>query len=416
MRTCGILRCDGVLAVVAPFVACAAFADIAIDAAFPGGNVKVVGIDQRAGVVKVAPDLRDTAGDWFWFNFRVRGAEGRTMRFEFPKDTSLCYYLGPLGPAVSRDGGRSWAFLNEKGHGDGLAFSYAFGPDDREVRFAHGLPYGEREWAELTASVRANPRVRIGALCKSQSGLRDVDLLTIEPEDGKSADWLFAFTARHHCCEVSANPVMEGLVQAALADDETGRWVREHVKFVFIPFMDKDGVVCGDQGKNRRPWDYNRDYTKDLYSSVRAFKALLAKECSDKKLYYIDLHSPWIRGNEHDHFFSLGPDCAARPELDLRWKAYSRRLTALTKGTRLVHDPKWDIPGGIGYNQPKNLGGTEFYSSTRWCVNLPYLYCGFCMEYGYGLCGGVNSREASQELGRMTLRAIVSSIGKDDAE
>ena len=52
-----------------------------IDGGFPGGNIvleKIVGDD-----VYVHQDLRDTVGWWFYWNFSVKGAAGRDLRFQF---------------------------------------------------------------------------------------------------------------------------------------------------------------------------------------------------------------------------------------------------------------------------------------------------------------------------------------------
>ena len=38
------------------------------------------------GIVRVAPDLRDTEGRWFHFDFIVRSAAGRTLKFRFLQD------------------------------------------------------------------------------------------------------------------------------------------------------------------------------------------------------------------------------------------------------------------------------------------------------------------------------------------
>lgn len=59
------------------FALSASAGSVEIDCSYPGGNVKVVKVDEAKGVVDFAPDLRDTTEDWFWFNFRVRGVEGR---------------------------------------------------------------------------------------------------------------------------------------------------------------------------------------------------------------------------------------------------------------------------------------------------------------------------------------------------
>ena len=385
---------------------CAAQAEMKVDCDFPGGNVKVLGIDEAKNEIRVAPDRGDSSG-WFWFHFRVTGAEGRTVRITFPGERLI---LGPLGPCVSADDGKTWKFLDEKGYPGTNAFTYAFAADAKAVRFAHGVPYTELHWNAFTAKFRDNPRVKFGSLCKSRRDGRDVDLVTVEPAPGVKPRYSFFFTCRHHCAEASASPVLEGLLEAALADTGTGRWMRENAVVYFVPFMDKDGVERGEQGKNRQPWDYNRDYLKERYPEVRAFKKLMAEKSKGTQVYYIDCHSPWIRGNEHEWFFSLGPIAPDRPELDRRWHDFRRALAAATKGGPLKYQPKWDIPGGVGYNVPKNLGGTDYPSSTRWCVTLPNLYCGFCMEFGYGLCGGVFSREKARALGRQTLQAIVESL------
>ena len=66
-------------AVVGAWVAvCAnAFGGISIDCKYPGGNVKVDGIDEEKGVVNIRPDLRDTKGNWFHWDFTLSGAAER---------------------------------------------------------------------------------------------------------------------------------------------------------------------------------------------------------------------------------------------------------------------------------------------------------------------------------------------------
>ena len=78
---------------------------IRVDADFPGGNIVV---DSIAGdTVTLHQDLRDTAGNWFYWYFRVRDAAGRTLRFCFSESNPI----GTRGPALSLDGGKSWSWL-----------------------------------------------------------------------------------------------------------------------------------------------------------------------------------------------------------------------------------------------------------------------------------------------------------------
>ena len=90
-----------------------------VDANYPGGNIIVERIEGDA--ICLQPDMRDTEGWWFYWNFRVRGAQGRTLTFRFSGDNPI----GVRGPAVSTDGGRSWSWLGSEAVQD-ASFKYAF--------------------------------------------------------------------------------------------------------------------------------------------------------------------------------------------------------------------------------------------------------------------------------------------------
>ena len=381
-------------------------AEITISSDYPGGNVKVLGIDAQKGVVDVAPDLRDTRGKWFYWDFTLRGAAGRTIHFRFPDNKYQ--YLASLGPAISKDGSKTWAWLRPDGtrHEPANAFDYTFGPDENETRFAVSMPYAQKDWETFMAKWRGKG-AECGVLCKSQSGMRDTELVRI-PCRG-SAKWLFAFTARHHACEASANAPMEGAIEAVLSGTPEGEWVRDNADCAFVPFMDKDGVENGDQGKNRRPYDHNRDYQKGLYTSVRALKRLLREESVGKKIVFVDLHSPHVRSMpycpEQDHVFSFG----CRDErLNAHWEAFRRNWKETQKGGALVYDGNYDILAGSGYAATlEKQWANGFMSSDAWARTLPNCYLATCCEFGYSLCGGVYSFPAARELGRNMLKALV---------
>lgn len=48
---------------------------------FTGGNIIVKEICENT--VHLECDLRGTVGDWFYWAFRVEGAEGKTVTFDF---------------------------------------------------------------------------------------------------------------------------------------------------------------------------------------------------------------------------------------------------------------------------------------------------------------------------------------------
>ncbi|MBR4257454.1 MAG: hypothetical protein IKQ17_00315 [Kiritimatiellae bacterium] len=382
----------------------AAFGEIGIRCDYPGGNVKVVGIDEAKGVVNVAPDMRDSAGRWFHWDFTVTGAEGRKIGFQFPSGYE---YLSSLGPAISRDGGKTWAWLRPDGtrHEPANAFDYTFAADERETRFSVSIPYSQKDWDAFTAKWRGGGDVKFDVLCKSQSGRRDTELLRI-PCRGQ-AKWLFVFTCRHHACETSASPVLEGVVEGVLADTPEGRWMRANADCVFVPFMDKDGVEDGDQGKNRKPHDHNRDYSAEIYTSVKALKKLVVEESAGKELVFIDLHSPHVRslpgGPEQDEVFSFG--CADKV-LNANWNRFRANWIETQKGGELSYDGKFDIPAGEGYD--KQLAANRkrgLVGSRAWAGTLPNCRLATCVEFGYSLAGGVFNFPAARELGRNLLRA-----------
>ena len=48
---------------------------------FPGGNIEV--LEKSDNGAKVAQQIRDTSEWWFYWNFEVSGAAGKTLEFKF---------------------------------------------------------------------------------------------------------------------------------------------------------------------------------------------------------------------------------------------------------------------------------------------------------------------------------------------
>ncbi len=224
-----------------------------VDADFPGGNIIV---DEVNGDdVYLHQDLRDTAGDWFYWYFRVKGAAGRTLTFHFTKGDQAP--IGVRGPAVSDNGGRNWRWLGAQAT-RGSSFMYAFPSDAIDVRFCFAFPYQAENLHRFLAAHQQNRSLKVETLCKSKRD-RDVELIRLGRLDGQAAHRI-ALTCRHHCCEMMASYVLEGIIEEVLVGNEDGRWLREHAELFIVPMVDKDGVEDGDQGKNRKPRDHNRDY------------------------------------------------------------------------------------------------------------------------------------------------------------
>jgi hypothetical protein len=373
-----------------------------IDADFPGGNIIVEKIEGDA--VFLHQDLRDTQGDWFYWVFRVRGAQGRCLTFHFTGSD----VLGARGAAVSHDDGESWQWLGAKSvvRGEEVSFSYQFPAPEDEVLLAFCPPYTQREFERFLAGW-STPLLRKSVLCRSRAD-REVELLRLE---NPSARFNLLLTARHHACETMASFCLEGVLEAALGDDELGAWLRENVNIAAVPFMDKDGVEAGDQGKNRKPYDHNRDYagaiSDSIYPEVNALRAWAPTWMSEDKIgFALDLHCPWIRGGRNEEvYFVGGPD----EKIWRHAQEFSSVLEAGQRGALPFHERN-NLPFGCEWN---TLDGNAIGARTcaRWASELPGVHFAVTLEVPYANAGGAEVRpQSSRALGRDLMSALMGYI------
>jgi hypothetical protein len=272
-----------------------------VDSDFPGGNIIFDRIEDDT--VFLRPDRRDSSTWWFYWHFRVRCAAGRTLRFRFVGRNPI----GTRGPAVSTDRGKTWSWLDPRAEYDS-SFSYEFGGQDRDVRFCFSIPYLEKDLREFLNKHTYNPHLAIHELCRSRKG-RSVKSLRAGKIHGEPK-YRILLTARHHACEMIASYSLEGLLETVLSDTDLGRWFQNNVEILVVPFIDKDGVEDGDQGKNRKPHDHNRDYAgKSIYPCVAAIRRFTPEWSKRKLRVVLDLHCPHIRGRHNEVIYLVGsPD------------------------------------------------------------------------------------------------------------
>ena len=332
---------------VAVGLLCAVVAEAApslvVDNRIPQGNIFVAGV--KGDTVELHNEVRDTVGWWFWWAFRVRGAEGRTLTFKFRPDplTGWQGYVSTRGAVVSTDLGATWGYT-EKEPFTRSEFTYTFGKDAKEVWFAMCLPHGLREWNALVARhADKTDRFRAGTLCETKKG-RPVPFARIGRLDGQ-APLRMVTTARHHAAENIASYVQEGLVDEILAETETGRWFRENVEVLVVPFIDLDGVVGGDQGKNRFPHDPARDYGNWIYPSTGALRDWIQTEWNGRLDVALDIHCPHF-DNPLMHQIILAPG---------KNEVRQRRMAQIVYENRrgMLYHPKNDV----AWNTPWNCAG-----------------------------------------------------------
>ena len=367
-------------------------AEIKIDTKFPGGNAIVEKIE--GDTVTLRSDLRNTKGYWFYWCFEVSGAGGRTVHFQFTDEKPV----GVRGPAVSTDGGATWVW-NEKDFTQNR-FTYTFPDGSGPVRFCVGMAYTEAHWKKFLGQHAADPRLKTGELCRSRKG-RAVESATIGPLNGASK-YRVMLTSRHHSCEMMASYTLEGFLDQVLADDEDGRWLAANVAFHVIPFVDKDGVEEGDQGKSRAPRDHNRDYDdKPLYPETQAIRRLIAVWEPAIPIVTIDLHCPWISGDTSEMIYQPG---RKDPEKWAEQQKFGMLLEAVRRGP-LPYYQKDDLPYGKAWNVDSNSADGVTFS--KWTQDQPGVRFALGLEIPYANASGVAvTADSARAFGRDLARAL----------
>lgn len=341
-----------------------------IDGEFPGGNVIV---DRIVGdEVYFRPDLRDTEGHWFYWCLRVKDARGRRLVFR----PTLENILTVRGPAISVDGGWYWKWLPKSAMAPDRSFTVDIPEAVDEVRLSMAMPYGQAQLEAFAA--RHAKDIRVSELCRSRKTAA-VACWQIGPPVERAAHRV-VLTARHHCCEMTASYVLEGLIDAVLHSRDT--WWRDQVSVTVVPFVDWDGVSAGDQGKNRVPRDHNRDYDgESIYPESVAIQHRVAHLAEAGLDAVLDFHCPWIHGDEHEHIYMVGLENPAR------WREQQRFGKILERSVRgeLKYRCAHDVPFGQSWNNPSNytrgksfIGWAAGLAGTRLCstFEIPYAVVG----------------------------------------
>lgn len=340
---------------------------LTVDIGFPGGNLLVDSI--AAGVLTVRQDQRDTPLFWFYWAFRLVGAPGRRIEVRFTGGA----VVGVRGPAISLDDGATWTWLSAQVVPRGDSFTCVLPADGRPVRFAMGIPHQLGDWERFAAG---QPRLRRRTLCTTPRG-RPVEWVGIGIA---SAPVVLLVTARHHSCEAMAGYVLEGLLSCILADP-TWNGLAE---IAAIPFVDAEGVEDGDQGKGRAPHDHNRDYgDPSIYPEVRAIRAWFPALVGQRRAVVVDLHCPYISGDNNCTIFQVG---AAEPGI---WEQQQRLATILERIRRgpLPYRATDSVPWGTRWNT--SSGYRDGVSLRTWAAQQPQVDFATTIEIPYADADGI---------------------------
>jgi hypothetical protein len=321
---------------------------------FPGGNVKIDSV--RGNHIYFRPDLRDTGQDWFYWYFAVKPTRTDSLHFHLTRPNCLTN----KGPAISRDGGKTWQW---KGKGASANEFVLFAKAGEEIRLSMGIPYTQQHLDLFLRDYQATPALKLETLCISPKG-RATEKLIIGANE--SAKQRVLITARHHACEMMASYVLEGVIAALLSDDPKMKQLIETTAFWIVPFVDKDGVEDGDQGKSRLPRDHNRDYDgKSIYTSTQALRNQVPQWKAGSPLVAFDLHCPWITGNLNEHIYLVGN---RRENIAKEQEAFIQLLGKNNTGELKFDVSNGFVPFGTAWNTAKNY--TQGMSFAAWTAGL----------------------------------------------
>lgn len=367
-----------------------------IDISFPGGNVFIE--DINGFEVTLTKDLRNTEGNWFYWAFRGTFDAPGTYYFSFTNGIAV----GTRGPAVSYDDGVTWDWLGaESMIGEGHdKFCYTFdGKRGSRVIFSQNLPYNQIHLDQFMIRHTGSPYLSRSLLAFTRKG-REVVKLHVEAPAGPSDRKRIFLSARHHACESMADYGLEGMLEAALGEDELGRELRRRYIIDAVPFVDMDGVVDGDQGKNRRPHDHARDYgERPLYPEVAAIQEFLLET---KPFFTLDMHCPWLYSGCNEMIYFPGPS-------DKKYEAEMLKFSALLEEEappEAPHKVSQNILFGTGWNTDANY--TQGMTMTRWFQTQNIAQFASAIEISYANAEAITLYPDSvRKLGRALCRCIL---------
>jgi hypothetical protein len=363
---------------------------------FPGGNIIVNKISEDT--VWLQPDLSFTEGPWFYWYFKASGISGKRVFFKFDQENMFAKY----GPAYSLNNDDTWKWYGEK-RITGNGFTFTFSEQDTVAYFSVAFPYTEKDLRWFLSTLSDKTNLNTDTLCITH-GERAVEKIILSASENQPK-FKVLITARHHACEMMASYVLEGLIESIL-NEKNLEFLRQNVEFLIIPFVDKDGVENGDQGKNRRPRDHNRDYDgESVYASTSALREIVPVWGEEKVVVALDLHCPWLFGSNNEDIYIAGN---AEPEIEKNQIIFSKLLEKYSYGEIKSYHRHF-IPFGTSWNTAANY--TKGKSFGSWAGTLDGIKFAGTIEFPYANVSGIMvSKDGARAYGKTVAYSICDFI------
>jgi len=255
---------------------------IQINAAFDGGNIRVVAIEgDRVDLEIVTDHLSDF---YQWFHFRLSGAKGRTLTFRILNAGGAAYPFGWPGYKARWSTDRENWRVTDADYADGV-LSFARAIESDIVWFAYFAPYSMERHHDLVTRIAAQPGVGHRELGVTLDG-QPIDCLSVG--EGPKQVWLYA---RQHPGETMAEWWIEGALEKLIdAGDANARALREKATFHIVPNMNPDGSRRGHLRTNAAGINLNREWHSP--SAEKSPEVLAVRNRMDETgvAFAIDVH------------------------------------------------------------------------------------------------------------------------------
>jgi len=222
--------------------------DLTINAAFDGGNIRVVGIEGDRVDLEI---VNDHQSDFYqWFYFRAGGVKGRTLTFRILNGAGSAYPFGWPGYHVRASTDRRDWRMTPTHYADGV-IEWKWAGETDLVWFAYFEPYTMERHHDLVARIAAKGvhHEQIGETLDGQP----IDYLRLGT--GAKQVWLYA---RQHPGESMAEWWMEGALDwlTSPAAESLLAAATVHV----VPNMNPDGTRRGHLRTNAAGLNLNREW------------------------------------------------------------------------------------------------------------------------------------------------------------
>ncbi|WP_375272977.1 M14-type cytosolic carboxypeptidase [Sphingomonas sp.] len=222
---------------------------LSINAAFDGGNIRVVAVHDTHVDLEI---VRDHQSDFFqWFYFRAAGLKGRATRFRILNAGQSAYPFGWPGYKTRASSDLiHWQMIDTR-YADGV-LEFDWSGESDLAWFAYFAPYTMEQHAHLIARIAVQPGVTHRELGQTLDG-QAIDYLRVG--SGEKQVWLYG---RQHPGESMTEWWMEGALDWLTSD--AARALLEKATVHVVPNMNPDGTRRGHLRTNAAGVNLNREW------------------------------------------------------------------------------------------------------------------------------------------------------------